>query len=81
MDASQDSDTGLSIRYRFKRFIFNLRRLQTKTKVQTDVLDELLYADDMNKKVQVGKDQENVQSEKDFHSNTEVGKKQTKNQD
>ena len=48
-DAFQDSDTGFPIRYRFDGNIFNLRRLQAKTKVQTDVLDELLYADDMDK--------------------------------
>ena len=48
MDAFQDSDTGFPIRYRFDGNIFNLRRLQAKTKVQTDVLDELLYADDMD---------------------------------
>ena len=40
---------GFPIRYRFDGNIFNLRRLQAKTKVQTDVLDELLYADDMDK--------------------------------
>ena len=34
MDAFQDSDTGFPIRYRFDGNIFNLRRLQTKTKVQ-----------------------------------------------
>ena len=49
IDAFQDSDTGFPIRYRFDGNIFNLRRLQAKTKVQTDVLDELLYADDMDK--------------------------------
>ena len=49
MGAFQDSDTGFPIRYRFDGNIFNLRRLQAKTKVQTDVLDELLYADDMDK--------------------------------
>ena len=49
MDAFQHGDTGFSIRYRFDGNIFNLRRLQAKTKVQTDVLDELLYADDMDK--------------------------------
>ena len=48
MDAFQESDTGFPIRYRFDGNIFNLRRLQAKTKVQT-VLDELLYADDMDK--------------------------------
>ena len=49
MDAFYDSDTGVPIRYRFGGNIFNLRRLQAKTKVQTDVLDELLNADDMDK--------------------------------
>ena len=46
MDTFQDSDTGFPIRYRFDG---NPRRLQAKTKVQTDVLDELLYADDIGK--------------------------------
>ena len=49
MDAFQDSDTDFPIRYRFEGDIFNLRRLQAKTNVQTDVLDELLYADDVDK--------------------------------
>ena len=47
MDTFQDSDTGFPIRYRFDGNILNPRRLQAKTKVQTDVLDELLYADDI----------------------------------
>ena len=49
MDAYQDSDTGFAIRYRFDGNIFNLGRLQAKTEAQTDVLDELLYADVMDK--------------------------------
>ena len=49
MDEFQDSDTGFTIRYRFEGNIFNLKRLQAKTKVLTDVLDELLFADDMDK--------------------------------
>ena len=63
MDAFQDSDTGFPIRYRFDGNIFNHRRLQAKTHVQTDVLDELRYADDMDKyasseaKMQRSKDQ------------------------
>ena len=36
-------------RYRFDGNIFNLRMLQARTKVQTDVIDELLYTDDMDK--------------------------------
>ena len=49
MDTFQDSDTDFPIRYRFDGNIFNPRRLQAKTKVQPDVLDELLYADDLGK--------------------------------
>ena len=49
MDAFKDSDTGFPIRYRFNGNILNLRKLQSKTKAQTDVLDELLYADGMDK--------------------------------
>ena len=49
IDAFQDSNTGFPIKYRFVGNILNLRRWQAKTKVQTDVLDELLYADDLDK--------------------------------
>ena len=44
MGAFQDSDTGFPIRYPFDGNIFNLRRLQAKIQLQTNVLDELLYA-------------------------------------
>ena len=46
MGAFQDSDTGFPIRYRCDGNILNLRRLQAKTKVQTDVLD---VPDDIDK--------------------------------
>ena len=46
-DAFQDVDAGLPIRYRFDGKLLNLRRLQAKSKVQTDVVDKLLYADDL----------------------------------
>ena len=45
-DAFQDVD-GFPIRYRFDGKLLNLRRLQAKSKVQTDVVDKLLYADDL----------------------------------
>ena len=48
-DAFQDGDNGIPIRYRFDGKLFNLRRLQAKCKVQAQVLDEFLFADDMAK--------------------------------
>ena len=49
-DAFQDVDAGFPIRYRFDGKLLNLRRLQAKSKVQTDVVDKLLYADDLAEK-------------------------------
>ena len=48
-DAFQDGDNGIPIRYRFDGKPFNLRRLQAKSNVQTEVLNEFLFADDMAK--------------------------------
>ena len=42
-DDFQDGDNGIPIRYRFDGKLFNLRRLQAKSKVQTEVLDEFLF--------------------------------------
>ena len=46
-DAFQDLDAGFPIRYRFDGKLLNLRKLQAKSNVQTDVVDKLLYADDL----------------------------------
>ena len=48
-DAFQEGDNGIPIRYRFDGKLFNLRRLQAKSKVQTEVLDEFLFADNIAK--------------------------------
>ena len=48
-DAFQDGDNGITIRYSFDGKLFNRRSLQAKSKVQTEVLDEFLFADDMAK--------------------------------
>ena len=47
--AFQDDETGIPIRYRFDGKLFNLRKLQAKSKVQTKVLYGFLFADDMTK--------------------------------
>ena len=46
-DAFQDFVAGFPIRYRLNGKLLNLRRLQAISKVQTDVVDKLLYADDL----------------------------------
>ena len=49
-----DCDAGFPIGYRFDGKLFNLRRLQAKTNVQTDVLDNLLYVDGIADNVKTG---------------------------
>ena len=50
-DAFQDGDKGIPIRYRFNTKLFDLRRLQAKSKVQT----EFLFADEMTKTAPIEK--------------------------
>jgi hypothetical protein len=45
-DAFETNDKGISIRFRYDGGIFNLRRLQAKTKTSNMLLRDLLYADD-----------------------------------
>ena len=45
-DAFKDTDAGINIRFRTDGSIFNLRRLQAKTKAMTDTINDLLFADD-----------------------------------
>ena len=44
-DAFSGLDNGINIRYRTDSSVFNLRRLQAKTKVKTDVVKKFLFAD------------------------------------
>lgn len=40
-DAFDGTDTGIGIKWRFDGSVFNLRRLQAKTKVQSDTINDL----------------------------------------
>ena len=44
-DAFSGWDIGIDIRYSSDGSVFNLRRLQAKTKVKTDILNKFLLAD------------------------------------
>ena len=50
-DAFQDGDNGIPIWYRFDGKLFNLRRMQAQSKVQTEMLDKFSFANDMAKGV------------------------------
>ncbi len=45
-DAFNGSGVGIPIRYRTDDSVFNLRRLQARTKVSTDTINDFLLADD-----------------------------------
>ena len=45
-DACKGMDIGIGIRWRFDGSVFNLRRQQVKTKVQSETINDLLFADD-----------------------------------
>ena len=45
-DTFRDGDVGVCFRYRTDGSVFNLRRLQAKTKVQEDIARDFLFADD-----------------------------------
>ena len=45
-DAFRDTDVGISIKYHTDGSVFNLRRLQAKTKVISDTINDFLFADD-----------------------------------
>ena len=45
-DAFRDGDVGIKFNYRTDGRLFNLRRLQAKTKIMTDIIRDFLFADD-----------------------------------
>ena len=45
-DALENTDVGVYVQYRTTEKLFNLRRLQAKTKVMEALIHDLLFADD-----------------------------------
>jgi hypothetical protein len=45
-DAFRDEDVGIRMNYRMDGKLFNRRRLKAKTKVMTEIIKDLLFADD-----------------------------------
>ena len=45
-DPFRDTDVGIGINYHTNGSVFNLRRLQAKTKVTSDTINDFLFADD-----------------------------------
>ena len=45
-DAFREAYVGIGMRYMMDGSVFNLRRLQVRTKISTDSIDDLLFADD-----------------------------------
>ena len=65
-DAFRDGDIGIDIMYRTDGKLFNLRRLQTKTKVKTDIIRDFLFADDCA--LNTGSEADMQQRRQIFHS-------------
>ena len=46
IEATKNLDAGINIRFRTSGKLFNLNRFRSSTKVQEELIQELLYADD-----------------------------------
>ena len=58
-DEFSDWDNGIDIRYRTDGSVFNLRRLQTKTKLKTNIVNEFLFDDDCALNVKIKANMQN----------------------
>ena len=45
-DAFNNLENGINSRYRIDSSVFNLRRIQAKNKVKTDIVNEFLFTND-----------------------------------